>query len=97
MTQVPSKIFDYISTGKPIINFYYNEKSPTLYYLDNYPLCISIKTSEDPIEVNKKIKDFVDKSIDKTVSFDFVQQQFKECTPSYIASVFINDLNDKKS
>ncbi len=35
--QIPSKVFEYISTGKPILNFYYSDEDPSLKYFLKYP------------------------------------------------------------
>ena len=40
--QMPSKIFEYISTGKPIINIYKSKDCPTLKYLEKYPAALNI-------------------------------------------------------
>ncbi len=40
--QVPSKVFEYISTGKPIINIYFIENDPSLIYLNKYPSILNI-------------------------------------------------------
>ena len=40
--QMPSKIFEYISTGKPIINIYKSKDCPTLKYLERYPAALNI-------------------------------------------------------
>lgn len=53
--QVPSKLLDYMSTGKPIIHFYYNMSDICLTYLEHYPLHMSIQneeTSSDKICMN---------------------------------------------
>ena len=44
--QMPSKIFEYISTGKPIINIYKLPECPTLKYLAKYPLALCISEEE---------------------------------------------------
>lgn len=43
INQVPSKIFDYITTMKPIINFIENDKDTSKKYLDCYPLGLNIE------------------------------------------------------
>jgi len=50
--QVPSKVFDYISTGKPIAHFYTRADDSSKRYLDGYPYCfmqscISIPADDD--------------------------------------------------
>ena len=42
INQVPSKIFDYISMGKPIINVCKSRKCSTLPYFERYPLAINL-------------------------------------------------------
>ena len=44
--QMPSKIFEYISTGKPIININKLPECPTLKYLAAYPLALCISEEE---------------------------------------------------
>ena len=48
--QMPSKIFEYISTGKPIVNIYRSPECPTLRYLEKYPLALNIP--ETDVETN---------------------------------------------
>jgi glycosyltransferase involved in cell wall biosynthesis len=52
--QVPSKLFEYMATGKPIIHFYSMDNDTCLPYLANYPLHISIKEAVDEYEYNRK-------------------------------------------
>ncbi len=44
--QMPSKIFEYISTGKPIINIYKSPECPTLKYLTRYPLALNLPETD---------------------------------------------------
>lgn len=44
--QLPSKVLEYISTGKPIINFYSIEDDTSKYYLDFYPNALSIRNDD---------------------------------------------------
>ena len=40
--QLPSKIYEYMATGKPIINFILNPKDPSLYAMKNYPSVFNV-------------------------------------------------------
>lgn len=51
--QMPSKIFEYIGSGKPIINIYFSDNDPTLEYMNKYPKVFNLKAGE---KIN--IKDF---------------------------------------
>lgn len=52
INQTPSKIFDYISTGRPIVNFYSLEDDTSKRYLEKYPLKINIYESEEMLKGN---------------------------------------------
>ena len=57
--QMPSKVFEYISFGKPIINFYFTEEDMCLKVFKSYPLAFNINvnnyTEEDVKNLNKFI------------------------------------------
>lgn len=96
LSQVPSKIFEYFSTGKPIINFYFDEKSPALNYFRRYPTCININVNlMDGETVASTICEFLKQQEAKLVSFDLIKTQFKECTPEYVAKQFLEALQIK--
>lgn len=46
--QIPSKIFEYISIGKPILNLYFIDNDPSLQYLRKYPNVLNIKSDSLP-------------------------------------------------
>ena len=59
--QMPSKIFEYISTGKPIINIFKSTDCPTLKYLGRYPLVLNIHEEEirkDPEDCVSRVQAF---------------------------------------
>ena len=83
--QVPSKIFDYISFGKPIIHIRKLENDPSMEYLNKYPLCLDLFEG-DSIETNvAKLEDFISKNKGKRVDKDYIATTYKECTPEYCA------------
>ena len=47
LNQIPSKVFEYISTGKPILNFYNTPDDPTLRYLERYPRILSAHSADE--------------------------------------------------
>lgn len=84
--QVPSKIFEYISTGKPIINICKNRNCPSLPYFEKYPLVLNL-FEEDNIfdEQVGLLKKFLIDNRNKCVSLEQVQDLYKECTAEYCA------------
>ena len=86
--QVPSKIFDYISSGKPIINLYKIKNCPTLKYLDKYPLALNIFENKDCFVENvQKIDSFLAnvKTVEGVPS-KYIIDLYKECTPEFCAN-----------
>lgn len=47
VNQLPSKVADYVSAGKPIINFYRSNRDTSKAFLANYPLALNILNRMD--------------------------------------------------
>lgn len=98
LTQVPSKLFEYISTGKPIINFYFDDNSPTLRYLERYPLSLNLNVeSKEDNELITRILDFVGSCAGKTVEYSQIRRLFYEFTPEYVAGRILGILRSADS
>ena len=84
---MPSKTLEYINTGKPMVNFYKFADCPTLYYTNRYPLALNLYEEEKDIDaVAAQFVRFCEENGGKTVNHDWVETEFAECTPKYIAS-----------
>jgi hypothetical protein len=84
--QVPSKLFDYVSTGKPIINVCKNRDCFSMEYLKNYPFVINLFEDESLFEEQvAALKEFIAKNADAHVDFDDVKELYRECTPEFCA------------
>jgi len=84
--QVPSKILDYISTGKPIINVYVSDNDPALEYLRKYPLAFNIR--EDRVDSNETIsslEQFLSSVVRSVMNDEEINRLYLECTPEYCA------------
>lgn len=75
-TMVPSKIFEYMSYGKPIISTFDIECEPSRKYLRQYPLALLLSGNDQP-EVNAhKITDFIKQSLGKQVAYETLEKRF---------------------
>ena len=84
--QVPSKIFEYISTGKPIINFCKTEQCPTIPYFEQYGNAINIMESKPNFENNiSTVLDFMHSHVDKVIPYETIKSEFYHCTAEYCA------------
>lgn len=87
--QVPSKVFEYISSRKPILNICQSEYCPTIPYLKKYPLALSV-VSDSVIEesIEDEIAFFLNSSFEKEADEIEILQNFTGCTPVYCARQF---------
>ena len=89
-SQIPSKIFEYVATGKPIISFYKNDTEPSIPYLTQYPLSLLIKEDWDRIEDNAKlIIDFVHKAKGKSIDYSDIKDMYRNNTPEPLVNYIL--------
>lgn len=79
--QVPSKILEYISTGKPILNFYSDDNDLCNDYLKNYPYYLLLNVNDDTEVLVHQLSDFVRLYKGNQASFDQLISQYEEFTP----------------
>ena len=81
----PSKIYEYMATGKPIIHVYTYEKDPCLEPLNLYGNAVLINKC---VNIDYKVLlDFINSS--KVLDFDDISLRFKTSTPTYTINSFI--------
>lgn len=80
--QAPHKLMELVSTGKPIINFYYY-KNAGYSIIEKYPLGINIANSSNPDEMVAEVEGFVADNRDKRLSEIEIREIFKEYLLAY--------------
>lgn len=83
--QVPGKLFEYFSTGKPIINFVYREDDPAKYDYERYGNIFLVKKYE-----NNSYEDcaaFIRNS--QELPWETVKSRFEDCEPIYTVKKII--------
>lgn len=91
--QTPSKVFDYISTGKPIVNFCSLENDTAKRYLKHYPLHLNIFCkNEFDLKDTTLFEQFCVTNKDTMLPFEEVQEKYKNFTPEIAASNFIREI-----
>ena len=90
---MPSKTLEYINTGKPMVNFYKLEDCPTLYYTKRYPLALNLFEDEKDLDaVTERFVRFCKDNVGKTVDRTFIEAEYADCTPQYIAQKILECL-----
>ena len=93
---MPSKTLEYINTGKPMVNFYKFPDCPTKYYTDRYPLCLNLFEGDGDIDnAAERFIDFCLTQKGKTVEREYIEREFADCTPQYIAQQILDKLGDR--
>ena len=85
--QAPHKLMELVSTGKPIINFYYH-KNAGYRIIERYPLGINVSNSSKPDEMVTAIDAFIADNCQKALT----DAEIKETFPEYLLPYQMNSV-----
>ncbi len=89
--QLPSKLLEYISTGKPILNLYKIENCPSLDYMDKYPVCLNVFEGDINFEKTlRRLRYFCIKYRNTNIKYQYISQKFYSSTLDYVSHEFLN-------
>lgn len=89
-TAICSKVYEYMSYGKPIMLLYEDDSDVNIATFSKYPICMSFDTRL-PVQKNvEKIEDYITTSKGQTVPYEEVERVFKDDT----ASAYIRLINE---
>lgn len=87
---LPSKLWDYISSGRPILNICQIENCPTRPHLNKYPAALTLCTDWPIQEAAAMMDDFLLRhQKDETVPFEQIQALYPEATPQTVADTML--------
>lgn len=88
--QVPSKIFDYISARKPILNICVNENCPSIPYLERYPKSLTLVEGIGTVEEHAKaVERFITENAGYIADKEEILTAFYDCTADHCAKQLI--------
>lgn len=87
--QLPSKIFEYFSTGKPVIHIQKIPECPCLPYMERYGNALVLSEAE-PISANAEKAAAFCMEGTHCLEFDTVSARFRDCTIPYVADLFLS-------
>ena len=91
--QVPGKVFEYMSTGKPIIHFSKLVEDPALVYLKKYPLLFVVNEWEiDERDYTEALENFCMENKDKKLTFQDVTKALVEFSGDRVSNEFSDTL-----
>jgi len=90
----PSKLFDCMSTGRPIIHFCYRDSDPYIKYLARYGLGHTVRIGSDIVESASSLRDFMDSSRGARIDFMSLSRAFPECMPAHLSAALRHTAHD---
>ena len=93
LNQTPSKIFDYIGTGRPIVNFHSLKNDTSKRYLEQYPNKLNIFEDSDLImEETKKFIDFAESNKGYVVSKTDLENLYQSYQSSKVTKDTVKEI-----
>lgn len=96
-TMAPSKIFEYMSTGKPIISTCPIKDEPSKAYLEKYPYHLFIFEDEGSDSAANKVDEFIKNNLGKRAKFEQIESLFFKNTPKVFFEIIDKELNEKRN
>ena len=87
VNQLPSKVLEYISTGKPVINTYKDEKCPAKALLEDSD-SLNLWEGEKEEAAAEKLRTFL-KTTHENIAFSEIEKRFSQYTPAYVTAQFL--------
>lgn len=94
-TMLPSKVLEYINTGKPIIHITSQKNDACIAYLRKYGNAIIIQESEDMQDSKDRLHIFCIKHYGKRIASKTLCEMFFENTVEYSGKAIINCINNQ--
>lgn len=85
--QAPSKIFEYLSIGKPIIYLYTIDVDTNIQVLKKYPYALCLKQEEEFENNISKLLNFCEKNKNIILSYEDVSKIYPDALPEHTASL----------
>lgn len=92
--QTPSKVFEYIGTGKPVVNFYFDDNDTSLFYFKKYPLCFNINLNNYDNSVISELKEFCQKNKNTQLSFKEATKNLGDYTQDKVVKQIYSEIVD---
>lgn len=92
--QVPSKIFDYISTGKPIINFAHTRDCLSAQVLKKYSLALNIYEDQSLGEAADEIIQFIRDTFNSRVDYTTIASMYYSNTIECVYTLIRHELKN---
>ncbi len=90
---VGSKLFEYVCTGRPILNIQTANNCPNRKYADKYPLALTV-LDKDAKHSAQQVLNFINNNKAERVALDLVQKLYYNYTLEHVANTLLNGINN---
>ncbi len=80
-TAIRSKVYEYMSYGKPLILCYEHDNDVNKFTFSSYPLCLSLDIRYPILENVSILEQYVEKNNGKIIPFETIETLYKKDTP----------------
>lgn len=88
--QLPSKLFGYFATGKPVLHLAVSKADPALPYLARYPLALVLHAEDGATPAaSSALGRWLHEVCGRRLPFAEVAARYPEFTPEYVANEFL--------
>ena len=93
--QTPSKVFDYIGTGNPIVNFHSLPDDTSKFYLEKYPMKLNILETENALsDCVDQFVAFSEEFVGKSVPRETLKEIYNEYDSKEVTSNTLRIIED---
>ncbi|MBQ6587246.1 MAG: glycosyltransferase [Butyrivibrio sp.] len=89
---LPSKLIEYINTGKPILNICQIPNCPSLPYMERYPMALSVAPDQDIDEIARDLTEFAQKYKGQTADHSQIEELFADCISENVANMILETI-----
>lgn len=91
--QLPGKVCDFISSGKPIVNIYSIEADTSKRFLEDYPYKLNLYENEEIfLDQLLKLEEFCREYYNKQVEYETIEKLYDQFTSDNITSAFLKEV-----
>lgn len=97
VTSIPSKIFEYMSTGKPIIHVSGGNNDTAIPYLQKYGNALIVDPKESMNENAALVEKFLKEYADKRIELEDLRKRFPMNTPEYTINLLLDYIEKRRT
>lgn len=94
ISELPSKTFEYISTGKPVLHFFFSKEDPVVNILNQYGNSFCVEIDNQHVDFTASVVFGWIEKPREIIEFDEVEKMFYNATPQFTANKVVFCINE---